>query len=168
MNVLFYVSGAIAIIAALMVIVSTNAAHAVVYLVLTFLAMASVFLTLGAPLVGVLQIVIYAGAIIILFIFIIMMLDLGRQTRERERSWLSFPIWLLPSILSIVLIIEFAVVLSGHGTPNSGMVILPKEVGKTLYTHYVIGVELVSILLLAALVTGFHFGFSKCSGENHE
>lgn len=166
MNALFYTSGAIAVIAALLVITSTNAAHAVVYLVLAFLAIASVFFTLGAPLIAVLQIVIYAGAIIVLFVFVVMMLNLGSTAVERERVWLRSPVWIVPAILGVVLLVEFVAAMNSStlALPNTPILhhsitpVPPKAVGRSLYSDYIIGVELASFLLLAALAAAFHFG----------
>jgi NADH-quinone oxidoreductase subunit J len=158
MTTLFYVSGAIAIISALMVIIQTNAAHAIIYLLVLFLAIASVFLTLGAPLAAALQIVIYAGAIIVLFVFVVMMLNEGRAAVQRERSWISGRIWLAPVLLGAVLLMQFISVLARRDAGAAGATVGPKQVGVSLFTDYLIGVELASMLLLAALAAAFHFG----------
>lgn len=158
MTSLFYVSSAIAIIAAAMVITRANAMHALLYLVVMLLAVASVFWTLGAPFIAALQIVIYAGAIMVLFVFVIMILNLGEATEERERGWLSAAVWVLPVLLAAALLGFFVYALAGRGGSVTGAVVGPKAVGMTLFTDYLIGVELASLLLLAALVAGYHFG----------
>lgn len=158
MNYLFYASGAIAVIGALLVVTRANAAHALVSLIVVFLAVASVFLTLGAPLVAALQIVIYAGAIIVLFVFAVMLLRLGKSSTEQDRRWLHGVIWVAPLILAALLFVEFAGVFLRHSTALSGALIEAKSVGKSLFTDYIIGVELASFLLLSALVAAFHFG----------
>lgn len=158
MNALFYISGLVAIICALMVITRANAAHALVYLVILFLAIASVFLTLGAPLVAVLQIVIYAGAIIVLFVFVVMMLNLGRAAEQREGTWLRWRTWIIPAVLGLVLLVQIGSALAGRWIGTSGAQVGPKSVGVSLFTDYLIGVELASMMLLAALAAAFHYG----------
>ena len=158
MSILFYVSSIVAIIAALLVVTRANAMHALIYLIVLFLAIASIFFTLGAPFVAALQIIIYAGAIMILFVFVVMMLNLGRTAQQQERRRLSSLIWVVPTILAIVLLVFFVMTLANRDTASAGAVVNPKVVGKSLFTTYIIGVELASMLLLAALVAGFHFG----------
>ncbi len=85
----FYVASAVALFATTMVITNTNPVHALLYLVLSLLAIAMVFFTLGAPFAGVLEVIIYAGAIMVLFVFVVMMLNLGQRTVEQERQWLQ-------------------------------------------------------------------------------
>ena len=76
-NLVFYISGAVALAATLMVVTRTNAVHAALYLLVSLLAVALVFFSLGAPFVAALEIVVYAGAIMVLFVFVIMMLNIG-------------------------------------------------------------------------------------------
>jgi len=80
LSTLFYISSIIAIIATIMVITRYTPIHALLYLVVSFLAIAMIFLSLGAPFVSVLEVIVYAGAIIVLFIFVVMMLNLGTDT----------------------------------------------------------------------------------------
>ena len=158
MNTLFYVSGAIAIIAAMLVVTRPNAMHGLINLVLVFLALASVLYTLGAPFAAVLQIIVYAGAIMVLFVFVVMMLNLGGDAQQIERSWLKGAIWVLPAILAAVLLVAFVMALSGPSLGSAGALVGPVAVGRSLFTTYLIGVELASVLLLAALVAAFNFG----------
>jgi len=83
-NIGFYVASAVALFATTMVITNTNPVHALLYLVVSLLAIAMVFFTLGAPFAGVLEVIIYAGAIMVLFVFVVMMLNLGQRTVEFE------------------------------------------------------------------------------------
>ena len=162
MSSLFYVSGVIAVISALLVVTQTNAMRALLSLVVLLLAVASVFYTLGGPFVAVLQIVIYAGAIMVLFVFVVMMLNLGKEAQAQERGWVSGGLWALPVVLAAALLFEFVAALgvgAGHGAVTD-VVIPPKAVGISLFTDYIVGVELASVLLLAALVAAFHFGLS--------
>ena len=156
MNWYFYASGIVAVIAALMVVTRANAMHALLYLVTLFLAIASVFWTLGAPFLAALQIIIYAGAIMVLFVFVVMMLNIPNEA-QREQTSLRSVIWVLPAFLVLILLIQFILAVGARGAP-AGAVIGSKAVGRSLFTEYVIGVELASLLLLAGLIAAFHFG----------
>ncbi len=156
MTAVFYASAAIAVIAALLVVTRTNAMHALVSLVTLFLAISSVLWTIGAPFAAALQIVIYAGAIVILFVFAVMVLNLGREAIRREREWISGWIWLLPLLITGALIAQFVVTFAGRA--GSVTYVGPKPVGISMFTTYLIGVELASLLLLAGLIAAFHFG----------
>ena len=114
MNVIFYISSAIAVLATILVITRTNAVHALLYLVVSLLAMAMVFFTLGAPFAAALEVVIYAGAIVVLLVFVVMMLNQGPVSISQERAWLRPRIWIGPGILSLVLLGELAYVLVGQ------------------------------------------------------
>lgn len=158
MSALFYVSGAIAIVSALMVVTQANAMRALINLIVLLLAIASVFYSLGAPFVAVLQIVIYAGAIMVLFVFTVMMLNLSAEAEQRERGWLAGVMWALPVLLAAALLAEFTYTLAFGGASQVAAV-TPKAVGISLFTDYLIGVELASVMLLAALVGAFHYGW---------
>lgn len=152
-----------------MVITRRNAVHALIYLVLLFLATASVFFTLGAPLVAVLQVVIYAGAIIVLFVFVVMTLNEGREGVRREREWTRGRIWIVPCVLGAALLVQVAAVLLRRGLGASQGLIGPKAVGVSLFTDYLVAVELASMLLLAALAAAFHYGtFRRGSDQGDE
>ncbi len=158
MNVVFYLSAAVAIISTVMVITRLNIMHALLYLIVSLLAVAVVFFTLGAPFVAALEVIVYAGAIMVLFIFAVMLLNLGTRTVAQERAWLRATSWTGPSILALVLLAEVAyVILTGSHGPG-GSIIQPEAVGATLFGTYLIGVELASFLLLAALVGARHIG----------
>jgi NADH:ubiquinone oxidoreductase subunit 6 (subunit J) len=84
--ILFYISSFIAIVSTIMVITRYHPVHALLYLVVSFLAIAMIFLSLGAPFVAVLEIILYAGAIVVLVIFVVMMLNLGTDTASQEKQ----------------------------------------------------------------------------------
>ena len=77
MNLVFYISALVAVIATTMVITRLNAVHALLYLIVSLLSVALIFFVLGAPFVAALEVIVYAGAIMVLFVFVIMMLNLG-------------------------------------------------------------------------------------------
>jgi NADH-quinone oxidoreductase subunit J len=159
MSLLFYISAGVAVISTLMVITKRNAVHALLYLIVSLMAVALIFFALGAPFAAALEVIIYAGAIIVLFIFAIMMLNLGPASTEQERNWLTFDIWMGPAILCIILAVEVVYLLTlGDTRPSGVSEVTPKAVGIALFGPYVLGVETASMLLLAGLVGAYHLG----------
>ena len=157
-TILFYLASAVAVAATVLVVTGTNAPRSLVSLVVSLLAVAVAFYLLGAPFAAVLQVVIYAGAIMVLFLFVVMMLNLGGEQAARERSWLAPRVWILPGALALVLFLIMAWILARPPTMLPGVPVGPKLVGVTLFTRYVLAVELAAMLLLAALVGAFHLG----------
>jgi NADH-quinone oxidoreductase subunit J len=159
MNGVFYISAAIAIVSTMMVITRLNAVHALLYLIVSLLSIALVFFVLGAPFVAALEVIIYAGAIMVLFVFVIMMLNLGPQSTAQESGWLNATMWRGPAILALLLIAELLYVLAGNGSDAATTnVVQPKQVGMALFGPYLLGVELASLLLLSGLVGAYHLG----------
>lgn len=159
MNFLFYISGIIAVLATFLVITRTNAVHALLYLIVSLLAIALIFFSLGAPFAAALEVIIYAGAIMVLFIFVIMMLNLGAEAARQERQWLAPGSWTGPAVLCGILLLELVFFLVNGGTATSGTVpIGPKTVGIALFGPYALAVELASMLMLAGLVGAYHLG----------
>ncbi|HEY0209845.1 NADH-quinone oxidoreductase subunit J [Acerihabitans sp.] len=166
MEVAFYLSGLVAILATLRVITHTHPVHALLYLIVSLLAIACVFFSLGAYFAGALEIIVYAGAIMVLFVFVVMMLNLGAADARRERDWLTPSAWVGPGVLSLLLL---AVLIRAiYGVPDHGItgeVISAKAVGIALFGPYVLAVELASMLLLAGLVVAFHLGREDREGD---
>ena len=159
MTYLFYIAGAIAVLATLLVITRTNAVHALLYLIVSLLAVALVLFALGAPFAAALEVIIYAGAIMVLFIFVIMMLNLGGDAARQERRWLEPGAWKGPALLCALLLAELVYALLHSGMPSAaGEPSNAKQVGIALFGPYVLGVELASMLLLAGLVGAYHLG----------
>ena len=156
MITLFYLAGAIAVISTAAVIVQTNIVHALLYLILSLLAVAVVFYVLGAPFAAALEAIVYAGAILVLFLFVIMMLNLGQHTRDQERSWLSARMFVAPGIMSAFLLGQFLNVMSQIDQDMTITRVGVMEVSALLFGPYVLAVELASILLLAGLVSAYH------------
>ncbi len=159
MNVIFYLAGLIAIVATLLVITRLNAVHALLYLVVSLLAVALVFLSLGAPFAAALEVITYAGAIMVLFVFVMMMLNLGPESELQERQWLQPRLWRGPALLAVILAVELAYLLAQPAPfALAPTAISPQQVGLTLFGPYLLGVEIVSMLLLAGLVAAYHIG----------
>jgi NADH-quinone oxidoreductase subunit J len=156
MTLLFYLAASVAVISTFVVIVQTNIVHALIYLILSLLAIAVIFYVLGAPFAAMLEAIVYAGAIMVLFLFVIMMLNLGQHTQDEEKQWLSGGVWLGPGIMSGLLLAQFVNVLSSHEMAMSPKTVGVLEVSALLFGPYVLAVELASILLLAGLVSAYH------------
>jgi NADH-quinone oxidoreductase subunit J len=169
MATLFYLAGVVAVIATLLAITQRHAVHALLYLVVSLLAVAIVFYVVGAPFVAALEIMIYAGAIMVLFVFVVMMLNVAEHAMEVERTWLKPGNWAGPSALALILLGELAycTVTSGSTSSPAG-VVGPKQVGVALYGTYWIGVELASLLLMAGLVGAFHLGRTAIKREEKQ
>src|SRR3990172_843504 len=159
MTITFYLAAAVAVFATAKVITHKDPMRALLYFVASLLAVATVFFTMGAQLAALLEVIIYAGAIIVLFVFIIMMLNIGEKATEQETRLLSPGIWLGPSILCAILLIQLITVLvRGDSHVTGGNAMTPKHLALSLFDVYFLGVELVSMLLLAALVGAYHLG----------
>jgi NADH-quinone oxidoreductase subunit J len=161
MELAFYIAGAVAVISTVLMLTRLNVVHALLYLIVSLLGVAVVFYTLGAPFVAALEVIIYAGAIMVLFVFVVMMLNLGAPAAKMEKQWLKPGIWTGPVLLAAILIVE-VVYFVRRGAPGmSSGAIDPKQVGMALFGPYLIGVELASMLLLAGLVGAYHLGYRK-------
>lgn len=154
----FYLAALVAVISTAMVITRINAVHALLFLIVSLLAVGMVFYLLGAHFAAVLEVIVYAGAIMVLFVFVIMMLNLGQRTVEQERAWLQPSMWLAPSVLSAILLVELIVVMRGDHSISGATLVGAREVGVLLYGPYLLAVELASMLLLAGLVGAYHLG----------
>ena len=156
MIVLFYLAAAIALISTIAVLFQRNIVHGLIYLILSLLSVAVVFYTFGAPFAAMLEAIVYAGAIMVLFLFVIMMLNLGLRSREQENSWLSNGIWIAPVIMSGILLIQLLNVIRGQSQDAVIVEVGVREVGLMLFGPYVLAVEIASILLLAGLIGAYH------------
>jgi NADH-quinone oxidoreductase subunit J len=161
MNTIFYIAAAVALISTGLAISRRNTIHALLYLILSLLAISVIFYVLGAHFIAALEVIIYAGAIMVLFIFVIMMLNIGTE-EEVEQKWLTPKMWIIPSILACILLVDFIFVVSSVKSQQViGQVVMPKQVGISLFTTYLLGVEISAILLLAGITGAYHLGRQK-------
>ena len=161
MDIFFYIAASIAIISTILAISGKNAIHALLFLILSLLAISVVFYLLDAPFIAALEIIIYAGAIMVLFIFVTMMLNIGLE-KKQEKRWLKPGMWIIPSILAIILFVDLILAMKNMPTVIAGkQVILPKQVGISLFTTYLIAVEIAAILLMAGVIGAYHLGSQK-------
>lgn len=174
----FYALALVAIIASLRVIIHSNPVHALLSMIVSLLAVAGVFFSLGAPFAGALEIIVYAGAILVLFVFVVMMLNLGMQNEIQEKSWLDAKTWAVPVGLAFIigLVVINMITLEPHlangqiahtATSWIGVEsVTAKMVGTKLFTEYLLIVEIAGFLLLGALVAAYHLARKAISDEN--
>jgi NADH-quinone oxidoreductase subunit J len=155
---LFYTAATVSLISTILSVTRYNAAHALIYLIISLLGSAIIFYLVGAPFAAALEVLIYAGAIMVLFVFVIMMLNLGSSGDDLEHTWLKPGMWIFPSILCLALLAEMIYILSSGDRMLMGNVVTPKAVGIELFGPYVLAVEIASMLLLAGLVGAYHLG----------
>lgn len=162
MEFIFYSASAIALISTILVISSFNGVHALLYLVVSLLSVAMIFFTLGAPFLAALQVIIYAGAIVVLFTFVVMMLNQGKEAAAGERQLLTPGVWAGPSILCLILLFQLFFLLNQAPTKVvEAQKFDPEAVGIALFGPYILGVEIAAMLLMAGLVAAYHIGRRK-------
>ncbi len=162
--VIFYVLAAVILVATGLAITRRNLVHAVVYLIISFFGNAMLFYLLGAPFLAALEVIIYAGAIMVLFLFVIMMIRVATP----EASGFPFRRWIPASLLGLIFL--SVIVLIVFRDPGSRITLetamaMPKEFGRFLFQRYWLSVELVSLLLLIALVAAIQLGRGKGEGD---
>jgi len=161
MNVFFYIAATVAIFSTVMAISGRNAIHALLYLILSLLAISVVFYLLDAPFIAALEVIIYAGAIMVLFIFVTMMLNIGLEEKI-EKKWLNPQMWIIPSILAVILMLDLIFALKSiPAIPVEEKGIMPKQVGISLFSTYLPAVEIAGILLMAGVIGAYHLGSQK-------
>jgi NADH-quinone oxidoreductase subunit J len=164
-SVIFYGLGIIILVATALAITRRNPMHAVIYLIVSFFGMAPLFYLLGAPLLALLEIIIYAGAIMVLFIFIVMMLRID-VTPATASQWLRQ--W--SPALGLSLISGLAMVFLIWQGPALKTVLplgqaSPREFGLFVFRRYWFAVEIASFLLFVALVGAYYLGRKDTSPE---
>jgi NADH-quinone oxidoreductase subunit J len=153
--VVFVITGLISIACAIAMLTSTNAVHSALFLVLNFSAVAVLYLLLQAPFLAMIQITVYAGAIMVLFLFVIMLLGAEKGHEERDAIRWQRPLAL---VLGILLFAEAAYVFFARGTSAAPAVTSGTELGgptaiaRALFTDYLLPFEITSVLLLVALI----------------
>ncbi|MCL1064049.1 NADH-quinone oxidoreductase subunit J [Shewanella benthica] len=162
-DIIFFITAAVAIISALLTVSAHNVVHALLYLVTMMLAIALIFFLLGSPFAAALQIIVYAGAVMVLFVFVTMMLHQGERSLAAERQLFNPKVAKGPLILSALLVIELILISLGSVGLHQEILtsLLPvnqtvKQLAIQLFGSYRVLVVLAAIMLLAALVSAIH------------
>jgi len=161
MNTIFILAASIALITSLMAVTNRNAIHALLYLILSLLSISIIFYISGAPFIAALEVIVYAGAIMVLFIFVVMILNIG-LAEELENKWLKPRLWVFPVILACAIFALLVYAIRQLQVTNTmGVVVSPKQVGVSLFTTYLIAVEISAVLLMAGIIGAYHLGRQK-------
>jgi len=154
---IFYFFAAILVFAGLRVITARNPVHAALYLVLAFFTAAGLWILLEAEFLAITLVLVYVGAVMVLFLFVVMMLDINLE-KMREGFWDYLP---LAGIVAVLLVVEMVLILGsrhfglevmGAPAPQPADYSNTKELGRVLYTDYVYAFELAAVILLVAIV----------------
>jgi NADH-quinone oxidoreductase subunit J len=153
---LFYLFGAVAVIASLLVIAQHNPIHSVLLLIASFGALSGLYVLLDAPFVAVIQIIVYAGAIMVLFLFVVMLLNAPQEDTEldnRVHPMLRPGAMRFGTVLAVGLAAELVWALTAvSGSFQPGPVISVATIGRRLFTDYAFPFEVTSVLILVAMV----------------
>ena len=149
---LFFLLAIICIASVLGMIASKDQAYNALFLIVAFVCMGGLFGLLEAPFIAVVQIIIYAGAIMILFIFVVMMVNLKKGVGPEKKKWTMY----FAVVIAVVLIVELVLTVKGTLEPVSSAALeklgSPTDLGRLLFTKYLYPFEITSILIIAALV----------------
>lgn len=151
-EILFYVLGALSVLSAVVVISSNNPVHSVLALIFTMFCLAGEYILLNAQFLAVVHIIVYAGAIMVLFLFVLMLLNLNKDTEPQKSNRFK----LIGVIAGGLLLVTMTGAVKGASAPVPGALNaelgLTKNLGKVLFTDFVVPFEIASILFLAAMV----------------
>jgi NADH-quinone oxidoreductase subunit J len=158
---LFYFLSFLAILSALLVVFSKNPVHSVLYLVITFFAIAGHYILLNAQFLAVVHVIVYAGAIMVLFLYVIMLLNLNADTEPHKSNLIKFAAAICAGMLLVIFIgsLKGAELITNSSVSNSNIGSV-KNLGMVLFTDFLLPFEVASVLLLAAMVGAVMLGKS--------
>jgi NADH-quinone oxidoreductase subunit J len=153
-QILFWLLSVMALFGALMVVTSKNPVYSVLWLILTFFSISGHYILLNAQFLAVVNIIVYAGAIMVLFLFVIMLMNLNKNTEPQRNRWVKIIGAIAGGCLLLVMVAALRdTEMKGHiAQVNEGNIGLIKNLGKQLFTTYVVPFEISSILFLSAMV----------------
>jgi NADH-quinone oxidoreductase subunit J len=164
----FYFLSVLSLFGALGTILSKNPIHSVVYLIMTFFTLSGIYLLLNAQFLAAVNIIVYAGAIMVLFLFVLMFLNLKKESNELSKNSMLISATIAGSLLGLILIVaikkaETIKVDYGDFDPKTGMI---ETLGKVLFNNYMLPFELVSVLFLVAMSGAVLLG-KREKGDSH-
>ncbi len=153
-QILFWFLSVLALFSAMMVITSKNPVHSVLWLIVTFFAISGHYILLNAQFIAIVNIIVYAGAIMVLFLFVIMLMNLNRSTEPQKNRWLRLAGAISGGCLLLVLVaaLKDSGLKQQQALVKEGNIGLIENLGKELFSTYVVPFEIASILFLSAMV----------------
>lgn len=153
-DILFYFLSALTLGCALLVILSRNPVHSVLWLIATFFTISAHYFLLNAQFLGIVNLIVYAGAIMVLFLFVIMLMNLNAEAEPKKNRWLRFAGIVAGGSLLLVLVaaLKDAELMQQQTQLGEGRIGLIRELGRKLFTDYVVPFEVASVLFLSAMV----------------
>jgi len=173
-SIFFYTFSIIAVVSAIMVTVSKNTVHSVFFLILDFISISCLFIMIGAEFLGMIMLIVYVGAVAVLFLFVVMMLNVAQQKNQwfaSEASSRHIPVGL---IISVIIFFELIIVIGGwkykpdlfdiNNSVNNFSISNTHSLGQVLYTDYIHVFQLSGMILLVAMIGAIVLTFRKRSG----
>ncbi|HEU4470838.1 MAG TPA: NADH-quinone oxidoreductase subunit J [Flavisolibacter sp.] len=151
-EILFWILSVVAVFSALMVITSKHPVYSVLWLIVTFFCISGHYVLLNAQFLAIVNIIVYAGAIMVLFLYVLMLMDLKKDTEPQKNKWLKIVGAVAGGSLLLVLVAALRNTEERMAELNTGNIGLIENLGKTLFTDYVVPFEISSILFLSAMV----------------
>ena len=153
-QILFWLLSGLAVLSALMVISSKNPVYSVLWLIVTFFAISGHYILLNAQFLAIVNIIVYAGAIMVLFLFVIMLMNLGRLAEPQKNRWLRIAGVVAGGCLLLVFIaaLKNIEIKKQIAETNTGDIGLIQNLGQALFSEYVVPFEISSVLFLSAMV----------------
>jgi NADH-quinone oxidoreductase subunit J len=172
-QILFYAFATVLVLAALGVIVSRNPVHSALFLVLCFVTSAAIWLLIGAEFLAVVLILVYVGAVMVLFLFVVMMLDINVEELRRGFTRFAWLGWLtaavvIAEIVGVVLARSFGVDVSHAVTPEPAGYSNTAELGQVLYTRFAYPFELAAVVLLVAIIAAIALTMRRRPGYKQQ
>ena len=153
-QILFWFLSVVALFSALMVISSKNPVYSVLWLIVTFFSISGHYILLNAQFLAIVNVIVYAGAIMVLFLFVIMLMNLNQEMEPRKNRWIKLAGAVSGGCLLLVLVaaLRNTEIKQQFAEVNSGDIGLIQKLGKELFTNYVVPFEISSVLFLSAMV----------------
>ena len=151
-EILFWILSAVAVLAAMMMITSRNPVYSVLWLIITFFCISGHYILLNAQFLAIVNIIVYAGAIMVLFLYVLMLMDLKKDNEPQKNKWLKIIGAVAGGSLLLVLIAALRNTEKQMAELNTGDIGLIENLGRVLFTEYVVPFEISSILFLSAMV----------------